>query len=168
MTKIRDDKTWETATNVDELKVLFKNSKQDTDVSLLLKDYKASLDDPNDASTSRNSEISLKSPKKRKLLDDNGSTSSTGSSMTDHSPKKKHKRDINKNEDVDESFQKKLNSSRSKDSGDSIDTKKKLSPENSVQNHAKRRKVKVKNPLPNLFADMKSLFVNCNEPEIER
>lgn len=38
VTKIRDDKTWETATNLQELQTLYKTSKEGTDVSLLLKD----------------------------------------------------------------------------------------------------------------------------------
>ncbi|VEN47869.1 unnamed protein product [Callosobruchus maculatus] len=36
VTRIRDDKDWETATNLDELKALYKNSKENTDVSKLL------------------------------------------------------------------------------------------------------------------------------------
>lgn len=36
VTKIRDDKHWESATTVDELKVLYEKSKETTDVSLLL------------------------------------------------------------------------------------------------------------------------------------
>lgn len=49
VTKIRDDKTWETATNLEELKVLFKNSKENTDVSMLLKNnskFDTGLDKP--------------------------------------------------------------------------------------------------------------------------
>lgn len=37
VTKIRDDKTWETATNLYELKKLYEESKEHTDVSLLMK-----------------------------------------------------------------------------------------------------------------------------------
>nr|CAH7750695.1 unnamed protein product [Callosobruchus chinensis] len=36
VTRIRDDKDWETATSLDELKTLYKNSKENTDVSKLL------------------------------------------------------------------------------------------------------------------------------------
>lgn len=35
VTRIRDDKSWDTATNLKELKLLYKNSKEHTDVSLL-------------------------------------------------------------------------------------------------------------------------------------
>lgn len=37
ITKIRDDKTWDTATNLQELQSLFKKSKECTDINLLLK-----------------------------------------------------------------------------------------------------------------------------------
>ncbi|KAI4457498.1 dna ligase 1/3 family member [Holotrichia oblita] len=38
VTRIRDDKNWETATNLEELKYLFKESKENTDVGLLIKE----------------------------------------------------------------------------------------------------------------------------------
>jgi DNA ligase 3 len=45
VTRIRDDKDWETATNLDELKHLYKTSKEKTDVSLLNKLAAASESD---------------------------------------------------------------------------------------------------------------------------
>lgn len=70
MTKIRNDKTWESATSLKELKVLFKNSKENTDVSLLLKQYKGELNDSGDETIT-----SVDSPKKLKIHVD-GDTSS--------------------------------------------------------------------------------------------
>lgn len=58
VTKIRDDKTWETATNLQELHVLFKNSKENLDVTLLLK---------GNSCRDNNAKISLK----RKTLPEN-------------------------------------------------------------------------------------------------
>lgn len=42
VTKIREDKTWKTATTLQELQVLFKKSKENTDYSLLMKDENSS------------------------------------------------------------------------------------------------------------------------------
>ncbi|XP_066248451.1 DNA ligase 3 [Euwallacea similis] len=87
VTKIRDDKTWETATNLEELKLLFKNSKENTDVSLLLKEYKEEVDITDaESSTSLNSV----SPKKRKMKSDR-SRDSSGC----ESPEKRRKEEKN-------------------------------------------------------------------------
>ncbi|KAL1509486.1 hypothetical protein ABEB36_004211 [Hypothenemus hampei] len=77
VTKIRDDKTWETATNLEELRLLFKNSKENTNVSLLLNQFKKEIDCYEQcASSSSSSNASLsdkvkrESPKKRKTESD--------------------------------------------------------------------------------------------------
>ncbi|RZC37982.1 DNA ligase A M domain containing protein [Asbolus verrucosus] len=54
VTKIRDDKSWDTATTLKELKVLYTKSKENTDVSLLMKE------------TSEESGGSSSSPKRKK------------------------------------------------------------------------------------------------------
>ncbi|XP_060525174.1 DNA ligase 3 [Cylas formicarius] len=72
VTKIRDDKDWKTATNLEELKSLFKKSKEETDVTLLMKGVKrkSSEDDEDNhsgASTKTNESIgsSRGSPSKK-------------------------------------------------------------------------------------------------------
>lgn len=70
VTKIRNDKTWAEATSLDELKVLFKKSKENTDVSLLLNQYKTQVDESDNAPAT----TSVDKWKKRKNHD-NGETS---------------------------------------------------------------------------------------------
>lgn len=126
MTKIRKVKTWETATSLKELKVLFKNSKENTDVSLLLKQYKAELNDSGDETTT-----SVDSPKKRKIHDD-GDTSSE--------PKKIRKKNDRTKVKNMENFLRKTDSLR----------------------------VQVKNPLPDLFKGIMSLFATSEPTQAER
>lgn len=70
VTKIRNDKNWETATSLEELKVLFKNSKENTDVSLLVNQYNAVLNETDEESTTI-----VDSPKKRKIHDNRDNSS---------------------------------------------------------------------------------------------
>lgn len=62
VTKIRDDKSWDTATNLQELQKLFKNSKENTDISLLLANSQTNSNDNNSSS---------RSPKKRNAVSQN-------------------------------------------------------------------------------------------------
>ncbi|CAG9769457.1 unnamed protein product [Ceutorhynchus assimilis] len=144
VTKIRDDKTWKTATNVDELKQLFKKSKADTDVSQLLKDYKVELDADDDTLSTKGTDTkeNSKSPSKKRLLDISINSEASSSSS---SPKK-----------------------CKKDSLESVDSRrdnKKLAEESEKSNI---RKVKLENALPNLFENIQGLFVNPRDPNIER
>ncbi|GJQ69356.1 lig3 [Trypoxylus dichotomus] len=68
VTRMRDDKTWETATNLEELRHLYKESKENGDVGLLMKEFEA--------------EESADSPKKKKNQSDS----------PENSPKKKRNR----------------------------------------------------------------------------
>lgn len=49
VTRIRDDKSWETATNLQELQQLYKNSKENTDVSLLTKGLNKDYDNEDES-----------------------------------------------------------------------------------------------------------------------
>ncbi|XP_050297351.1 DNA ligase 3 [Anthonomus grandis grandis] len=168
VTKIRNDKTWETATNVEELRTLFKNSKENTDVSLLLKDYKGQMD--NSASSS-----SL-SPKKRK--NENGTSVSSRDISFSEKPKKRKKDSIETSDSsiIEESKNSKKNSkeldrkvnriSNGESKTSSRDNS--LSKYNSSQSPPKKRKVNIENALPAYFENVKALFVTSDYPEIER
>lgn len=64
VTKIRDDKDWKSATNLEELKHLYKTSKEKTDVSLLNKLADASNDEPPLKKMKTNSSKTKESPTK--------------------------------------------------------------------------------------------------------
>lgn len=82
VTKIRDDKHWESATNLQELKKLYEESKRHTDVSLLLKKG-------NDASGSSNTVNSpSKLSKQTSLLDFNASSLKRKAKTGSPKPKK--------------------------------------------------------------------------------
>lgn len=81
VTKIRDDKTWETATNLQELQELYRKSKENTDFSLLMKDdgnssststsvttkQKTLCDYANSADSSKRQRAPTDSPKAKKM-----------------------------------------------------------------------------------------------------
>lgn len=74
VTRIREDKNWETATNLQELQDLYKRSKEGTDVSLLLKDVAA--------------ETSV-TPKKRNISEESCNNSSPEKKKPKQSPSSK-------------------------------------------------------------------------------
>ncbi|XP_072950020.1 DNA ligase 3 isoform X2 [Epargyreus clarus] len=95
VTRIRDDKDWKTATNFEELKQLYKTSKEKTDVSLLTKIAATANDDAPSMKVPKNSPVKRKidtyftpkdpkeeknDRKKRKTGDLNASTSSDSNS----------------------------------------------------------------------------------------
>ncbi|CAH1176372.1 unnamed protein product [Phaedon cochleariae] len=67
VTKIRDDKNWETATSLPELQKLYKTSKEHTDVSLLMKGLNTSKVEDRKRSSEFNS--SGETPPKKKIKD---------------------------------------------------------------------------------------------------
>lgn len=92
VTRIRNDKNWESATNIHELQALYTTSKENLDISLLVNDM--------DSSESQNDKQNIiNKPKKRKNLDECISNSSSSSS-----PKKKQKIEDNKIEETNSSL----------------------------------------------------------------
>ncbi|CAG9863673.1 unnamed protein product [Phyllotreta striolata] len=67
VTKIRHDKDWQTATNLQELKLLYSNSKENPDVSILLKGIE---DSDRPKRKHEDSEVDSPSPKKKKIAED--------------------------------------------------------------------------------------------------
>lgn len=107
VTKIRDDKSWNNATTLSELKVLYTKSKESTDVSLLLKHTKPNSNDDETP------------PKKKK---------SNKKNSDDESPAKKNQKQSS-NEDETPRKKKKSNKADNKDSDDES-----LAKENPKQN----------------------------------
>lgn len=72
VTKIRDDKTWETATNLQELQELYRKSKENTDFSLLMKDDGPGSSNVKDAKQTNllNFANGFKSPKRHRSPSD--------------------------------------------------------------------------------------------------
>lgn len=66
VTKIRNDKDWETATNLLELQQLYKNSKENTDVSLLMKNLESNYAENKDDSPVKKKKGDSKSPQKQR------------------------------------------------------------------------------------------------------
>ncbi|KAH1028379.1 DNA ligase 3 isoform X2 [Dendroctonus ponderosae] len=150
VTKIRTDKTWETATNVAELKTLFKNSKENTDVSLLLKEYNDETCTDDHSISSENVDTTNSSPKKRKLLDE--SCGASGSVAASSNSPKKIKEEPHA---IDKLKQKNAHSKQIPKT-----TKTKEEFDGTI--------VKLEKPLPILFEAIKALFINSDHPEIER
>lgn len=167
VTKIRHDKTWETATNLEELKVLFKKSKEDTDVTLLLKDYKGGVkNNIDDTSSAKSDDSKPSTPKKRKLLSDdvNSSTSSRDSSSIEL-PKKAKKNESKNEENVDKMD---IDSSSSDESSSSPKNKNKKLKRSNSGDKGTRKSVTIKNPLPTLFEDIKAIFGPGNDATVAR
>ncbi|XP_037975732.2 DNA ligase 3 [Plutella xylostella] len=174
VTRIRDDKNWETATNLDELKHLFKTSKEKTDVSLLNK--LAETASKSDVSEPPTKKVKA-SPSKEKKID-------AYFSKTQNSPKRKKV----KKEELDSSTasEKMDTSDRSNTSTDSkdksnvsTDSKDKLnastdSKKSKSSEKIKKEKIKFElvpeNPLPDAFKDQKIGFYPdfISFPEDER
>lgn len=71
VTKIRTDKTWETATNLQELQKLYETSKEGTDLSLLLKDV---VDDESPPKKKLKTDVFIAKPSTSKPLNNCGIT----------------------------------------------------------------------------------------------
>ncbi|XP_063909442.1 DNA ligase 3 isoform X2 [Zophobas morio] len=136
VTKIRDDKTWDTATSLKELKVLVAKSKENTDVSLLMKGVK---DDEVDGGTS--------SPKKRKR-GESSKAKKHSDSGDEASPSKKTKKESKKQTGLD-GFVKTSKKGTSGDNG---------SPKADKEESKKYKKVEIENPLPTYFESVKLLL----------
>lgn len=95
VTRIRSDKNWETATNLQELQQLYKNSKENTDVSLLTKGLEKNYDE---------SEEDMPAKKKKHNDDENNSPRKENKELDkdddrNESPvKKKKHRELEKND----------------------------------------------------------------------
>lgn len=89
VTKIRDDKTWESATNLKELQTLYKKSKEGTDVSLLLKEDGPSTPKKrpaDDANTSPEKKKPKRSPPTKKTFIDTKPSTSKNNEVTIKNP----------------------------------------------------------------------------------
>ncbi|XP_030761984.1 DNA ligase 3 isoform X2 [Sitophilus oryzae] len=153
VTKIREDKTWETATNTDELKILFEKSKEDTDVSLLLKDFQGKMKDTDEIMTEE------KPLSKKKRVSDGSN------SFSDSSPSKKlkvHDRDTFLSEGTSKKRKVKKDSEK-------LSTKDTKGNKIKSEDHdIAKRKVKLINPLQELFKGLKTTFIVQENTEIER
>lgn len=178
VTRIRDDKTWETATNLQELQHLFKTSKENTDVSLLTKNL-VKDDDVGE------------SPKKKKQKkektkcidseDDEDKKPEGSSNVKESNSSDEDKADIDDEVINHPSTSKKLklNNTRLKRALDSDEDKTDIEDDNDLQEEppAKTRKgnksplsgkkivsknrikdVSIANPLPNYFEGVKALI----------
>lgn len=129
VTKIRNDKTWETATNLQELQILFKRSKEGTDVSLLLKDTHIAS-----------------SPLKRK--------NDTNENNSIASPSKKIKEHCNSSPEKQKS---KIRPSKKQNNLLSFISKPSTSKTPDLKN-SQRNVIAIKNPLPDYFIEAKLLL----------
>ncbi|XP_023023992.2 DNA ligase 3 [Leptinotarsa decemlineata] len=145
VTRIRDDKNWETATNLPQLQKLFKTSKEQTDVSLLMK----GIDNAERNDKEENLQKCESPPKKRKkekqVNFDDGDDESPSTS------KKKKK----KTNDSD-----RLNSIVDEKQNDNIEFSnkpKKRSPKAS-EKMKKESSIDIANPIPDYFTGIKALL----------
>lgn len=132
VTRIRDDKDWQTATNLEELRHLFKESKENTDVVLLIKE----LEDKEDTDSVGSS------PKKKTSKPD--------------SPKPKIKDKKNGNifnyfpgTSKDDKIGTKPNSAKRKSEDDSEHENKKI-----LINNKTDKRIKISDPIPDYFHEI--------------
>ncbi|KAJ8980791.1 hypothetical protein NQ317_004793 [Molorchus minor] len=143
VTRIRDDKCWKTATNVQELQQLYKSSKESTDVSLLTKDIKdvgeTSKDDEEPVVKKRKKDVK----KEKKTIQKNES-----------SPKqeKRNKADLFDSKEVD----------RDKNEENELDLNntsvKQLAANNNYCNDIQMESTEIEAPIPDYFKGIQALL----------
>lgn len=136
VTKIRDDKDWETATNLPELQKLYKTSKENTDVTLLQQlatGQKTDSTDENEPEIKKRKKDSneKKSPKKHK------------ESQKEPSAKRQTKENSNSNDAE-------MAEVKNNESDKSLNNNSDHESENSV--------IELKNPIPDYFSDVKAII----------
>ncbi|XP_069690726.1 DNA ligase 3 [Periplaneta americana] len=178
VTKIRCDKTWKTATSLPELKVLFKNSKENMDFSIPSTSYGGNDDDDTSStSTSRGNEVDSPSSTPKKAPPQSKISSilfkNKISAASKVSNTKKHKQEPGNKTSDDESNTITPNNASDADSEANEEN-------NNGESPAKKRKksdssdkmqYQINKPLPDVFGGVKLVLpdsVKENRCELER